>query len=228
MISREYSDSKLWTAVEHNFVGRNGPVVHMYPELAPIFRPINMDIKEEVCRYIIAYYHPKSPIRMEPDLIARKKIAMDLAGVQTVAFGKYSKEHEEVLMCRNDVINQCIIDYCYLVGSVDFTILAVYEQGLYNELVGLIGKAFTKDTVKKITEIKSEINTLKNDILAGDVYMQELANALYKKTESIRLELRPEDIAQKLSEGKEPVDVYPYGKDYEFELASDPSKLRKV
>lgn len=223
-----YLDKRNWEQVSHDFMNNPGPICLMFSDLRPIFSHYEEKDKEETYKYIIAYYNPKSPVRFEPDLIARKKAAAQVAGWKAKEFGRYPSHVDDILMAKNEAVNQLIIDYCYLVGGVDFTILAVYEQGMYNELINLIGRAFTKDTVKKIKEITDEINEIKEKILANDTFSKELSKALYAKTESIRIELRPEDIARKIKDGEEPVKVKPYGNDYDFPLFGDMSKLREV
>lgn len=221
---------KDWEGVSHNFMTltKSENVIGKYPELKEVFGGYYEPNAENVFRYIIAYYNIDSPIRTEPDIITRKRKAAAVAGWEFDSSGRFSKDVEEILLGRSKDVNKLILDYCYFQNNADFVMLAVYEQGLYIEQTNLLESPFNKDTVKKIKEIKDEIDTLKKTILNGDILFKSLVNQLQQKTKQIILELKPENIADKIKQGLAPVDVTPYGSDYKFKKYGKKGRLRKV
>lgn len=221
-----------WKDMNHNFteLHENESVITAFPELKKIFNDYSGEYREFVFRYIIAYYNPKSPIRLESDIIKRKREAALKAGFEFNSKGRFPKFVEDLLVGNISGVDKMVVDYCFLVGSIDFTLLATYEHGLYIEMINMMsGQGINKDSIKKIKEIQSEIDSLQSKILAKDNMMKTLLDALYNVTDRIRLELRPEDIAKKLKKGEKPVNVNPYGADYDFkEKYGKKGSLREV
>jgi len=220
-----------WKDVNHDFtrLKENESVITAFPELKKLFNSYSGENRENVFRYIISYYNPKSPIREEADIIKRKRNAAVAAGFEFNKKGRLPEHAEKMMIGVDEEVNKMIIDYCFFTSSIDFTLLATYEHGLYIEMIGMLkDKGFNKDTIKKIKEIQSEIELLQSKILSGDHFIKNLMDSLYNVTERIRIELRPEDIAKKLKNGEAPVSVTPYGKDYKYSKYGKEGMLREV
>jgi hypothetical protein len=143
-----------------------------------------------------------------------KREATKYAGIELTKLKKYHPEVEDMLLGNNPLINEMIIEYVWMQQSTEFTLLAGFEQRLYVLTLEMLGGE-TNVKVSDIRDLQREINDIKDQLLAFD-RSNELRKELYKKTDEIRLELRPEDIAQKLADGVDPVDVKPYGDKYRF------------
>ena len=221
--------AKDWEVCPHNIMKcETDSVLKKYPELMPIFGKYLKEDRELIFKYIIAYYNEKSPVRAEQDIVARKKLAASVAGFKPDSRGKFPAVVEDILVGKNNDVNKLIIDYCYSQNTSKFTLLAVYEQGLYIEMLNLVSMGFNKDTSKKVKEIIEDIDLLQNEILSGHRILKDLVQALSSVTEKIKLELQPEEIADKIKKGEKPVDVTPYGKDYNFKKYGKKGSLRQV
>lgn len=221
-----------WKDMNHDFTVllENESVINAFPELKKIFNHYSGEHRESVFRYIIAYYNPKSPVRLESDIIKRKREAALKAGFEFNAKGRFPVFVEKLLVGDIPEVDKMIIDYCFIVSSIDFTLLATYEHGLYIEMINMMsGQGINRDSIKKIKEIQGEIDSLQSKILAKDHMMKNLLDALYNVTDRIRVELRPEDIAKKLKKGEKAVNVNPYGEGYDFkEKYGKKGMLREV
>ena len=72
-----------------------------------------------------------------------------------------------------------------------------------------------KDTVDQVDDLEAGITRMTRE-MSNDDSAKFVIDAIYEKIRSDKLELRPEDIADKIELGEDPVDIKPYGEKYGF------------
>lgn len=167
--------------------------------------------KQCTIRYINYFYSQGISVLEAdfPDFLKRKVKCADLAGfVWNEDDGRFSKKVEEILQCRNAFVNQMIISFVRHNYSDDYSALTMLREQYYavmrDGMVG--GKA--ADT-EKLIKINGELKKLSRELLNNDE-SKELSMALITRIEKEALSLRPEDIAERISEGKSPIDFEVY------------------
>lgn len=140
--------------------------------------------------------------------------------------------------CKDAVVNAClrgennnfnamIVCYCRMTKSPRFTRLVTYIDTLYQKELDLRNgedNEKAKDIIHVIDTLDNRIETITREILNNDS-SDNLAVSLLNEVERVSLGLRPEDIAEKLANGIDPVDIRPYGKNYNFERYGDRTKI---
>lgn len=126
----------------------------------------------------------------------------------------------EALMCKNKIFNDMVIRYCRMQYDPDFSEMVIFDNALYNQLTFLNdGKSEnsekTKDIINNISILKKQLSDITSRMLNDNTTKENVAT-LYEHVEYTSLGIRPEDIAEKLKNGEDPIDVRPYGENYNF------------
>jgi hypothetical protein len=141
-------------------------------------------------------------------------------------------------VCTNDVVQAClkgtnhkfnamVIGYLRMSKSPKFSRLVTYIDTLYQKELDLKSgedNEKTKDIIFVIDQLDSRIESITREILNGDTN-EDMTVSLLNEVERVSLGLRPEDIAEKMANGIDPVDIRPYGKNYNFERYGDRTKI---
>lgn len=192
-------------------------LLERFPQLAqwPEFKtPTRHDINK-VIRYIVAMYDKNGICVYESNGFKRKKLSAEIAGWKPDKDGDFRGPVKEMMEGMDVPVNLMIIRYCKLQRSTRYSTLVGMREVYYS----ILGKMLNHEDVntkesQMFEDYEKKIDLRSMEFLNGDV-SEEIREDLYQTIEYEKLELRPEDIAEKIKEGKLPVKVFPYGEDYE-------------
>ena len=176
--------------------------------------PTRHDINK-VIRYIVAMYDKNGVAVYESNGFKRKKISAELAGWKPDKDGDFRGAVKEMLDGKDVPINLMIIRYCKLQRSARYSTLVGMREVYYS----ILNKMLNHDDIsvkesQMFEDYEKKIDIRAMEFLNGDVN-EEVREDLFQAIEYEKLELRPEDIAEKIKEGKLPIKVFPYGENYE-------------
>ena len=161
-------------------------------------------------RYIGFMYDFSSPLNKITDVSRRKIECAKLAGYKLNDNGKFDIEVEEMLKCKNTVVNRMIIRYCKLSKSDLFPFYIAQSEWLYKQYESLMSGDTKVTDSSKINEIVLNLQKIRSDILGSD-NNKALNDDLIDFIDDDVFALRPEDIAVKIKNGKDPLNGYsPY------------------
>lgn len=174
-----------------------------------------------VLAYIVCVYDKNSPFQTHDNIIRIKSDAAELCKFPRASNTdvKYYKEYMDIISCSNKEINEMIICYCRIQGSFEWTELVTYRDKFFNmtlQLQNTTDATEEKTIIANIKSIKTIYKDVYNDFLSGDKN-KTLESTAIDAIEMEILGLRPEDIALSYQNGKDPVNIQPYGKGYKFE-----------
>lgn len=180
--------------------------------------------KNKAIRYVIYMYDKCSPLLTKIDNIYKQKIeAAKLAGFKQNTAGTFPAYVDKMMVGLDHRINHMIIRYLRLMRDEQFMQFMIYKEKLYSSLQ----KMQETDDPKQLNQIiavnkslTGVINNLKTEFVQPKDSKQ-LIEILYEQAEFEDLELTPELIAERIEKGLDPVENYPYGKDYKFEKYSE-------
>jgi len=156
--------------------------------------------KRKTLKYICLVYDKGSPLHdAYPDLYKKKMVAAELVKFLKEPDGKYDKNVEEVIQCENETVNAMIIRYVTGMKSVLYQKYVLFSELHTRESIKLLNGSSKIDEYKKIS---AELENCESQLLSGDNLLHEDLTRYYFED---KLELRPEDIAIKIAEGKEPI-----------------------
>lgn len=161
-------------------------------------------------RYIGFMYDFSSPLNKITDVSRRKIECAKLAGYKLNDNGKFDIEVEEMLKCKNAVVNRMIIRYCKLSKSDLFPFYIAQSEWLDKQYESLMSGDTKVTDSSKINEIVLNLQKIRSDILGSD-NNKALNDDLIDFIDDDVFALRPEDIAVKIKNGKDPLNGYsPY------------------
>ncbi len=161
--------------------------------------------KTKVLIYVALIYDKGSPLHdAYRDLNKRKVVAADLSLFTREEGGKFNPKVEDMFRCEIPEINSMIIRYIMMSKSVLFQRYCVYSEAYFNASVKFLAGQIKIDEFNKISK---ELELCESELLAEDNKLHDDFTQYYFED---RLELRPEDIAERLKKGEEPV-VLPEG-----------------
>ena len=161
-------------------------------------------------RYIGFMYDFSSPLNKITDVSRRKIECAKLAGYKLNDNGKFDIEVEEMLKCKNTAVNRMIIRYCKLSKSDLFPFYIAQSEWLDKQYESLMSGDTKVTDSSKINEIVLNLQKIRSDILGSD-NNKALNDDLIDFIDDDVFALRPEDIAVKIKNGKDPLNGYsPY------------------
>jgi hypothetical protein len=151
--------------------------------------------KAKVQKYIPLVYDKNSPLHdAYQDLMRVKIVAAELSGFVKEAGGKFHEQVEMMFRCEQEIITTMIVRYITLNKS------ALFEKYSRTAAAFLLGDA----KMSEFDNISKALELCETELLAHDNKLQEDFTQYYFES---KLELRPEDIAERLKKGEPPVDV---------------------
>jgi hypothetical protein len=201
------------------------PILERYPAFKAEFEmPF-----PRVFELVVLLYSIGSPLLVRHD--TRKAEAAEYFG-HTVVDGEIQNKYlSELLSCENEKFNDMVVAYCRLQKNAKFSKMVTFMDAYYAVLpkirMGGTDKQKMKELLESATTLENEIDYLVNDFLNQD-NVAALKDKVFEEIEIVSLGLRPEDIAEKLENGEEPVDIKPYGVDYNFEKFGDRTKINPL
>jgi len=167
--------------------------------------------RNKVISYIAYLYDRKSPLLRIDNAHARKNEAAQLAKFD-MRKGEYVNGYQEIIADIHIPVNKMIMRYIRMQKSAKFAKFIIYDEALYLQMAKLRidskeDKEKTNDILTAIDKMSRVHEQLQSDLLGGDT-AQGLTDEFYSQVEMAQLELRPEDIAQKLEDGDDPLNGF--------------------
>lgn len=193
------------------------PEINDYPEFSdPIYLSQLGDKFKNVFAYIVLCYDFNSPhVKHNEILIKRKRDAATDAMFTKENSSKFDKFYEDIILCRNDVVNRMIIRFVRILRVSDWSTLVAYEEKLNQQLqklldnTGVLEPNDEKTIIASTKTLRQEIAELRSNILQGDT-TESLKVSLYDTIETEELDLSPEDIARRHTLKENPKVFNPY------------------
>jgi hypothetical protein len=183
-----------------------------------------IDINHDaLVKYILLMYDPHSPlIELIDGYWSRKYEALELSGFKSKE-GKFEKKVEDMVLGKNDSVNDLIIDWLIYLSKPQWTHMVYLCEALLR---------YTRQTMDVTFDAKTELYTQEKvkstDIKAVSELMDKMAEVvkkwttdgdetkefmerLYYKTHKELLKIRPEQYAERLSTGDTLDSDNPYG-----------------
>lgn len=204
-------------SLRYDFSKVRGDLLEAFPDLAKIEgiekieKQYNGIDRNSILKYLILMYDPGSPIS-EPDLMPRKSMCALEAGFPRERGGRFIKPAEQIIMLDDKLFANIVVSFVSSFHSATYSKLVAYRQH-YESLLRLLMTKGGKDVkLGDIDILEDSINDMQARLLRDN--SPKLVEALYEKVISDQLKLRPEDIAEKIENGEDPIDVRPYGDEY--------------
>jgi len=159
-------------------------------------------------RYMNYFYSKGTKLDSDyPDPKKRKAVCAALAGFQYDPItGKFNDLVSDMLRGKNAMVNRMIISFTAHHYSTEFSTLCSMRDMFYS----MMEDQTDPTKVKSIFAIQQDLVKLERDMLNNDD-SKIISMALVQRMEEIKLELKPEDVARRISEGKSPIDFDVYG-----------------
>ena len=182
-------------------------VFKIFPELKKysVFKKspgpeLNNDL---VMLYIMCMYDKSTPYRGKyTDVLKRKiEIAHDV-GFAMDEKGIFTEPVEDMLKGNNKVVNRKVVEFIRIHRSFKYTYLVTIETSYYNVMLEVMEGA-----TKRIPDLKGIQEELEETMveLMNEDDNPYIRDAVLRYMEEDRLQLRPEDIAIKLTNDEQPV-----------------------
>lgn len=174
------------------------------------YRPFTLSPGETISNtmvmmYIFCMYDAKSPYRKKyPDALKRKvEIAHDI-GWKVDDQGHFESPVADFLEGKNQIVNLKAVEYIRMHRSSKYALLVSMESSYYKILLDIMNG----DTraIQQARTVQADLEQMQLEIQNEDKN-PFLSDSLLRYIEQERIELRPEDIAQKMREGKTPVSM---------------------
>lgn len=156
-------------------------------------------------RFIPMCYDKNSPLRQHFTEINRLKIkAADLAGFIRQEDGKFLSNVEEVLAGSNEIANRMIIRYVIQHKNSLYTRFVMYQELYENEMQKLRSGDKGVSKISEFDALGDKLDDIRQELFSQD-NNQKLFQDFTQFYFEDKLLLRPEDIAEKLRKGEQPV-----------------------
>lgn len=156
-----------------------------------------------VMMFIFCMYDKSTPYRSKfPDVLKRKiEIAHDV-GFKVDDKGVFEDPVEDFMKGNNEIVNRKVVEFVRIHRSFKYSYLVTIEASYYNLMLDVMGGATKR--IPDLRSIQEELENTMAELLTEDdnPYIRD---AVLRYMEEERLQLRPEDIALKLSAGEQPV-----------------------
>lgn len=193
-------------------------------EKIPEFNEYEGKIDEfSVFRFVVLMYDMRTPlIREIPDYYTRMYSVASMVGFPQKK-GEFTEEAEQVILGKNDSVNNMIVAYTAYMGVPEYQYLMAYQALFASEYAKVLRGKGGKDSDKILENASSKVEKYTRSIFGSgdyDEYSQR-RQALYQKIERSKLELRPEKIIRRMvDDGKLPEEFNQYG-DYQVDIHED-------
>lgn len=193
-------------------------------EKIPEFNEYEGKIAElSVFRWVVLLYDMRTPLLREiDDYYVRLYTVASMVGFPKTK-DEFLPEAEEIVIGKNDSVNNMIVAYTAYMGVPEFQYLMAYQALFASEYVKVLKGKGGKDSDKILENASGKVTKFTRAIFGSgdyDEYSQR-RQALYQKVERSKLELRPEKIIRRLMEdGKLPEEFNQYG-DYQVDIHED-------
>ena len=170
--------------------------------------------KRKVVQYIILMYDKNNDeIREEYPFYPQRKMEVARC-VGLIEGNKATKGVEDILIGKNEDVNAMVIRYLTLFNDPDLLMLsALYEININLNKAAYRG-IIDKNIITNLDIVNLKIKDLTEGLFGGKDET-ELRQELYKSIEEQSLGIRPEEIAEVLQSGKEPLKGFtPYQSEY--------------
>ncbi len=162
----------------------------------------------KVFKYIGLLYQPHSPLKsIYIDVLKRKVEAAKLSDFDMTEERKFTDEYQKVIDDKFDSINAMIIRFLRTFKNLDISVLSIYEEEYYKELLELKSTEGAIEKKNRMTNIETMGRRIKK--LVSDITFEDanhlLVERLLDELENEQLELRPEDIAEKIRRKENPL-----------------------
>jgi hypothetical protein len=197
----------LFDPLDPNLVAK----LSRHPEFSA---PIHGLARHRVIQYIILMYDRNNDeVRAEYPFYPQRKMEVAKA-VGLITEKKIPPKIEDMLIGKDKDVNKMIIRYLTLFNDPDLMMLAAY-QAIYLELSKrALSGDFEKGDIASIEKVNASIKELMENIFGGKDET-ELRQELYKSVEDQALGIRPEEIAEALQKGEDPLRGFgPYSGEY--------------
>lgn len=181
----EYKDGArmLWNVLG---VPLTESVIDELPDLGAIFsdmtdtlRAVTVLSPDQIIRYIVLAYDPKSPlIAREENIISRKKAAMGLIGAKTDAKGYFSDGVNAIIANRNMPVIDLKMRFLRFTNNLTWMQLCNATE-LFFESQRIIGQAIAEDGKKSPDELMKIRLSTQKDGEALEAKMEKLADKLF-------------------------------------------------
>lgn len=170
--------------------------------------------KRKVVQYIILMYDKNNDeIRAEYPFYPQRKMEVARC-VGLVEGNKAPKGVEDILIGKNEEVNAMIVRYLTLFNDPDLLMLSAYYEIYINLNKAAYKGEVDKNTIANLETVNRAIKDLTNGLFGGKDET-ELRQELYKSIEEQSLGIRPEEIAEVLQSGKDPLKGFnPYQSEY--------------
>lgn len=164
--------------------------------------------KNKTIRYINYFYSKGTPLNQRyVDYKQRKAAAAILAGFESdIKSGHFKPKVESMLAGDDPMVNRMIISFVAHNYSTKFSTMVALKEMFYK----MLEDQNDPQKVVKVFEVNERLEKLEIEMLSMD-RTPKITAALVQRIEEIRLELKPEDVAKRIAEGKPPIDFEVYG-----------------
>lgn len=160
---------------------------------------IQMNSKK-VLKYIALVYDKNSPLHdAYPDIYKKKIVACELSQFVKEPNGQFNGKVSDMISCDNEFINAMIIRYVTGMKSAIYHKFVMFSELFERESASLLLGKSKIDDFKKISK---ELEICESELLSNDNLLKVDLTRYYFED---KLELRPEDIAQLIADGKQPI-----------------------
>ncbi|HMG14780.1 MAG TPA: hypothetical protein VK590_05010, partial [Saprospiraceae bacterium] len=157
--------------------------------------------RKKLFRYFPLVYDKNSPLhQVIQDIKRLKGKAAELAGFKIQADGNFMGHVMELMECNNRTVNQMIIRYVILHKSAKYHEMVVLREALAKLSVNVVENPTDKD-LKNFQVVGERVDNVQQELLSGD-NNEHLQSDLFEYYFEDQLQLRPEDVARKIREGK--------------------------
>lgn len=209
---------------DSNFVQKFNNKISFFKEVQELNGVEYQIDKKKVCTYIALAYDVNGLRKEIPEGHRVKREAGIAAEFPTTKDKRFEEAYENVILGKFDSVAFAIARYTAKQNNAEYTALVSYIEMLEAAQRESFNSV-DQNLYKLIKGLHVDITESTNKLLSENEPV-DILNALYSDIETQRTNLRAENIADKLSNGKHPLDGYsPYednGKSYH------PSKMRYI
>lgn len=157
--------------------------------------------RKKLFRYIPLVYDKHSPLHdVIPDIKKLKGKAAELSGFKRQEDGTFLSSVMALMECNDSIINQMIIRYVILHKSAKYHQMVVLREAHAKLSVSVIEDP-KKSNVDSFNDVGDRIDQVQQELLSGDNNVN-LENSLHEYYFENELQLRPENIAKNIRDGK--------------------------